>query len=179
MASDLGTGNLQRQQAASQIVHSRITLNTQDNEDHTFAGVMFDVRAKEGMPFEYLEINGIAVRGELGPITIWTTPETYKNKHESQEEWKCIHNQVHAASLRDFKSMQLDSTIRLKPGESCGLYVHSQTPGDDQIVYDNQRPDFSRSDRLLSILPGNSDRTTPTASRESPAAAAPATQMLL
>ena len=152
---ELGSGNLQRQKAASQIVHARLTLNTQDNEDHTFAGIMFDVRANKGLPYEYLELEGVAVRGELGPITIWSTPETYKNKHNSRDEWTCIHNQAYPASLTEFRSMKLDTTIRLKPGETCGLYVHSQTPGDDQIVYDNQRSERPpRRDAMLSIMPG-------------------------
>jgi hypothetical protein len=151
---DLGTGVLQRQKAASQIVHARLTLNTQDNEDHTFAGIMFDVRANPGMPYEYMEVEGVAVRGELGPITIWTTPDTFRDKNESQDEWSCIHSQVHPASLTEFRPMRFDHAIRLKPGESCGLYIHSKTPGDDQIVYDNQRTEKTRKDPMLSILPG-------------------------
>lgn len=38
----------------------------------------------------------------------------------------------------------LDRPIRLYPGEQCGFYVHSSLPGDEGIVYDNQRNQVSR-----------------------------------
>ena len=32
------------------------------------------------------------VRGDLGPLTVWTTPDTIRDKHESQEEWKLLYS---------------------------------------------------------------------------------------
>ena len=32
------------------------------------------------------------MRGDLGPLTVWTTPDTIRDKHESQEEWKLLYS---------------------------------------------------------------------------------------
>ena len=98
------------------------------------------------------------MRGELGPITIWTTEKTFSQKHESKDQWTLVYNKVQAESFNELQSMQLDIPIRLKPGDSCGLYVHSSTPGDSQIVYDNQRTDVTHRDNFLEILPGLYER---------------------
>lgn len=51
---------LQRIRAANELVHTHVTVDTKDHEDHTFAGIMFDVKAKVGMPMDYIEIQGIS-----------------------------------------------------------------------------------------------------------------------
>jgi hypothetical protein len=51
---------LQRQRAANDLVHTNVTVDTRDHEDHTFAGIMFDVRARGSMPIEYIEIQAIS-----------------------------------------------------------------------------------------------------------------------
>ncbi len=94
------------------------------------------------------------VRGELGPITIWTTDQTFINKNESRDQWTLLYNKVQPESFTELRTLQLDIPVRLKPGDSCGLYVHSSTPGDSQIVYDNQRTDITHRDDFLEILPG-------------------------
>lgn len=55
--------------------------------------------------------------------------------------------------------LQLTDPIKLTPGESRGLYVHSTLPGDVAIVYDNTRFDARRKrspceDEMLSVLAG-------------------------
>jgi hypothetical protein len=52
--------SLHRQRAANELVHTNVTVDTRDHEDHTFAGIMFDVKSRAAMPIEYLEIQGIA-----------------------------------------------------------------------------------------------------------------------
>ena len=64
---------LQRQRTAATMVHQSVEAQTHDHMDHTFAGVMFDVRSASKLPFEYLEISAIWVRGGLGPISVWST----------------------------------------------------------------------------------------------------------
>ena len=51
---------LERQRSANELVHTNVTVDTRDHEDHTFAGIMFDVKAAESMPVEYIEIQSIA-----------------------------------------------------------------------------------------------------------------------
>jgi hypothetical protein len=42
--------------------------------------------------------------------------------------------QTHPASPLELRSLVLDVPLKLKPGETMGLYVHSGTEGDEQIV---------------------------------------------
>ena len=36
------------------------------------------------------------MRGDLGPLTVWVTPDTIREKHESEEEWKQLYEAVRA-----------------------------------------------------------------------------------
>ena len=94
------------------------------------------------------------MRGQLGPITVWYTDKTFSQKHESKAEWTLIYSRVEPASYRTLRKLHLDTPIKLEPGQSCGLYVHSAAPGDSQIVYDNQRTGVTSSDEYIEILPG-------------------------
>ena len=47
---------LHRQRTAAQLCHESVEAETQDHTDHTFAGIMFDVRCASKLPFEYLEV---------------------------------------------------------------------------------------------------------------------------
>jgi hypothetical protein len=51
---------LDRLRVANDLVHTNVTVETKDHEDHTFAGIMFDVKVKIGMPIDYLEIQAIS-----------------------------------------------------------------------------------------------------------------------
>ena len=51
---------LDRSRVANDLVHTNVTVETKDHEDHTFAGIMFDVKVKIGMPIDYLEIQAIS-----------------------------------------------------------------------------------------------------------------------
>jgi len=149
---------MQRPKVANYIVHESFTVDTRDHEDHTFCGVMFDVCCKgrddDGLPVEFLQIDALSIRGDLGPITVWTTPGSRRRKEHVQDEWTCLHEQDHQASLRDYQRLDLSPPVRLGPGESCGLYVHSKLPGDDAIVYDNQRSRVTYEDKVFRVLPG-------------------------
>lgn len=81
-------------------------------------GIMWDVRTRK-LPAEYIEISSVwcalshppffepflrcnrfteemmcRLRGDLGPITVWSTPNTYQGKHQKEDEWKCHYKQV-------------------------------------------------------------------------------------
>ena len=45
------------------------TVDTADNSDHSFSGIMFPVRASSSLPTESTEIISVSVRGMLGPVT--------------------------------------------------------------------------------------------------------------
>ena len=132
------------------------------------------------------------MRGDLGPLTVWVTPDTIRDKHESEEEWKQLYaavhpaspspsltpifaqrpspspspspnpspnpnpnpNQVHPASRNDMVELVFTEPVKLRPGQGCGFYVHSALPGDEAIVYDNQRSSVTYQDRCFKVMPG-------------------------
>jgi len=149
---------LNRPSVANYIVHESFTVDTQDHEDHTFCGVMFDVGcrgvADGGVPIEFMEIDAIAVRGDLGPLTVWTAPGGYARHPCAQEAWELVYERSHTPSNESYQRLELTRSIRLCSGESCGLYVHSKLPGDDAIVYDNCRGRVTYENEALRVLPG-------------------------
>jgi len=145
---------LQRQRTAATMVHQSVEAQTADHMDHTFAGVMFDVRAARKLPYEYLEISTVWVRGGMGPMTVWSAEGGFCGKREDEEAWTRNYQATHQQSFRELVPMQLHTPIRIKPGVTMGIYTHSACLGDEQIVYANQRHKISLSDMFLDILPG-------------------------
>lgn len=151
---------LQRPTIANHIVQERVTVETADHEDHTFCGMMFDVKCIDKLPIEFLEITSVAVRGALGPMTVRTTPLSYKGKFATEESirhWTLVYEGRHPPSFSQPVPLEFSSPVRLAAGESCGIFVHSEKPGDDAVVYDNfrsHRPRMRDSSSLLSVLPG-------------------------
>lgn len=148
---------LNRPKVANHVIHESFTADTRDHEDHTFCGVMFDVHCKgedEGVPLEFLQVNSVSVRGDLGPLTVWTTANGYKKKEHDMESWECVHEKTYPPSRQDYQLLELNPPIKLLPGETRGLYVHSKLPGDDAIVYDNQRSMVTHEDQVFRVLPG-------------------------
>ncbi|KAJ9448950.1 hypothetical protein DIPPA_05057 [Diplonema papillatum] len=48
-------------------------------------GLVFDVECrKDGPPLEHLLIQAVKVRGQLGPMAVYVTPESYKEKVASR-----------------------------------------------------------------------------------------------
>jgi len=68
--------------------------------------------------------------------------------------WNCHYKGTHIRSKRELKEMKLDSPIYINPDDSVGIYVHSELPGDDAIVYDNKHHEESHKDMYLTITPG-------------------------
>lgn len=94
---------------------------------------MFDVRCRSKLPLDYLEITSVWVRGALGPMTVWTTPDSFNGKHENGAAWTCIFSQNVNPSPLELVELKLDRPLRLENGQSAGLYVHSATPGDEGL----------------------------------------------
>lgn len=142
------------QTESTYLVKSKYTVDTRDYEDHTFNGIMFDLDCSDTLPVKDIVIESIWVRGRLGSMSVYITPETHANKEENSEEWKQIHTGQYSASFEELKEMKLEHPISLKPGQSIGIYVHSADRGDEGIVYNNQRGVFTHVDRHLKIMPG-------------------------
>ena len=62
---------LQLQAEANYYVSESHEVDTGDYEDHTFCGVMFDIKCKgDDIPLDCLIISSIWVRGALGPLQV-------------------------------------------------------------------------------------------------------------
>lgn len=147
---------LQRPKIANHMVHESFTVDTRDHEDHTFCGVMFDIccRADGGVPLEFLQVSALSVRGDLGLMTVWTTRNTFRRREHAQDQWEKIYEMTHPPSPNEFVKLEFDNPIRMEPGETRGMYVHSQQLGDDALVYDNQRLAYTYEDDVFRVLPG-------------------------
>ncbi|GAB5369067.1 hypothetical protein AAMO2058_001373500 [Amorphochlora amoebiformis] len=130
------------------------TVDTRDHEDHTFSGIMFDIRARTSMPISYVEIHSLWVRGMLGEIRVYTTPNSHHRRHDEPERWTLVHHKTHPQSNQVVSPLHLDRPLVLKPGEGVGLYIHSSLPGDQAIVYNDQRSPVTHLDDFIQILPG-------------------------
>uniref|UniRef100_A0A7S0EZF0 Uncharacterized protein n=1 Tax=Hanusia phi TaxID=3032 RepID=A0A7S0EZF0_9CRYP len=144
---------LVRQKSSRVLMDQMIDLRTKDHFDHTFAGIMFDIRVRQ-LPFEYIEVSSIWIRGNLGPITIWSTDGGFEGKHEDSSKWQRHYSNIHTPSMLELQEMHLNVPIRFSRGEKRGVYIHAAEIGDEQIVYDNRRGDNTYSDSFLDILPG-------------------------
>eukprot|EP01062_Namystynia_karyoxenos_P083497 TRINITY_DN9607_c0_g1_i1.p1 TRINITY_DN9607_c0_g1~~TRINITY_DN9607_c0_g1_i1.p1 ORF type:complete len:463 (+),score=115.60 TRINITY_DN9607_c0_g1_i1:100-1488(+) len=142
------------QKAADYTVNEAFTVDTRDHEDHTFSGVMFTVRAQTVLPVQFVELQSLWVRGGLGKMTVWSTPNDYEGKAENPAVWAQRHCSEQRPSPERLVELPLRPPLLLRPGESAGLYVHSGTDGDRGLVYDDVRQEYTYEDRFLQVFPG-------------------------
>ena len=148
-------GVLQLDDVAKELTHESFVCDTRDHEDHTFCGVMFTCACATSLPLEYLEVQSVAVRGQLGRMSVWTTRDSIGEVRETQSAWEQVYDGHHDPSPDELVTLQLASPIRLRPGEEAGLYIHSAEPGDEGLVYDNQRSrHHTYKDRCFEVHPG-------------------------
>ena len=148
---------LNRPTQATYAVHDEISVETQDNEDHTFCGIMFPVRCKAILPVHHIVLHSVAVRGRLGPMTVWVSNDSNTTTVPLHpRHWTKLHDANHAPSHHTFAPLQLNPPIQLLPGQIKTIYIHSTLPGDEAIVYDKQRSRSRRiyDDPFLTILSG-------------------------
>lgn len=160
---------LQRPTVASYEVHENVRVDTLDNEDHTFCGVMFPIQAKADLPVSRLVINSVAVRGRLGPLTVWITNEdvpmngegycvsSLQSVRNDATLWTKVYEKTHSPSSKKYETLDFsDNPIMLKPGQMKVMYIHSAAHHDLGIVYDNSQSMKSTrySDCFLSIHSG-------------------------
>ena len=139
---------------ADYLVHDSYTVETEDHEDHTFNGVMFDVEVKFDRPVSCVIVDSVFVRGGLGEMSVWYAKGGFGGKEEDMDAWAPCYSRKHKPSWRDFDRLELDYPMVFEPGEVYGIYVHSASPGDEGLVYDNQRSRVTYEDRVLRVMPG-------------------------
>eukprot|EP00986_Skeletonema_menzelii_P003197 scaffold947_cov155-Skeletonema_menzelii.AAC.21 len=146
---------LTRATKANYTIHDHIQAETTDREDHT--GIMFPVKCKDILPLDHLVINSVAIRGALGPLTVWVTKSEDLNGEIqlSKKHWIKIYQKEHQPSFVGYETLDLSAKpIILKPGQVKGIYIHSTRRGDEAIVYDNKAKQKTVDDSFITILPG-------------------------
>mmetsp|Transcript_20365 Transcript_20365/g.26400 ORF Transcript_20365/g.26400 Transcript_20365/m.26400 type:complete len:332 (+) Transcript_20365:59-1054(+) len=144
------------QSDADFLVHDTFTADTEDNEDHTFNGVMFNVMVHKNQkrPTGAVVIDAVHVRGGLGKMTVWKTEGGFEGKQLHASEWTQLYKGTLEPSWGTLQKLKLDPAIVLLPNEKIGLYVHSNEDNDEGIVYDNQRSEKTHADDYITLLPG-------------------------
>lgn len=143
-----------RAKVASYLTSHSYNAEPANDEDHTFSGIMFCVRCKATLPVEYMQITHFHIRGEMGPVSVYSTERSFHGKEEAVEEWKLHFRKQLRPAYREFQEVELVEPIRITPGSSVGVYIHSTLPGDQALVYSEQRGRITLEDRILQILPG-------------------------
>lgn len=143
------------EKTANNYTHESFEMKTLDHDDHSFCGIMFDINmdAKD-FPIDSFQIEEISIRGGLGHITVWSTEQSWKGKHNRRTKWKMLYNEFHNPSFRTLQSLKFKEPLLVSVGESVGLYIHSAAMNDDSIVYDNQRRVGGYHDDFITISPG-------------------------
>ena len=138
-----------------------------------FSGIMFPVKCKDLLPLDHLVIKSVAVRGRLGPLTVWVSNEDYLQREGDRlvdrrvrlnpAFWTKLFDKTVGCSFREYKTLELDTPIKMKPGETKVIYIHSTLPGDEAIVYDNSYYGGTTrryNDDKLAILTGRAHVST-------------------
>jgi hypothetical protein len=134
-----------------------IEAKTGDHEDHTYCGIFFDIKARTLVPYHFVEIQSISIRGELGLLSVYATEDgTAMGKEALPGKWRRHFGPREVEpSVAELRSLELDIPIRLAPGTLKGIYIHSETLGDKAIVYDNERsPEYTYEDNIIRIYHG-------------------------
>lgn len=118
--------------------------------DHSFAGVFFDVEAKGS---HELVIDAVWMGGMLGKCTVWACERSWagfngrkeqgkrcgwsrRNDAITTQEWALVSRKRQYQPAWDgHRRIRLDEPVRIRPGETRGLYVHSALPDDLGIQY--------------------------------------------
>jgi hypothetical protein len=140
---------------------------------------MFPIRAKAVVPVQHIVLKSIAVRGQLGPLTVWITNEDEQVDEQGRfrtrltpRHWTQIYAQKHAPSQSRYQTLELAQPVLLYPGQVRGIYIHSTRGGDDAIVYDDSDPRIAQhvpryQDQFLSVHSGKA-HLSPTAFGQMP-----------
>lgn len=93
--------SLSRPTRATYVINENVTVDTTDNEDHTFSGILFPIKCKDILPVNNVVINSIQVRGGLGPITVWVSNDNNEvNENNNTTTTTATNNNNNTANNR-------------------------------------------------------------------------------
>lgn len=151
---ELGCGALQRRRAAADVVHQvfvlvgvfdasllsgvdidfpqNVTAETDQHEDHTFSGIMFDIKTNK-LPLEYIEVSSVWVRGDLGRFCT-----VFECLHVLVVGGGFCHSHCPFTQARlrfGAQSSRTKESIRKKRCQECVVCVHARALSISQWAY--------------------------------------------
>jgi len=123
---------LTRPTEATYVINEKVTVDTTDREDHSFCGIMFPIKCKDILPINQVVINSIAVRGGLGPVTVWVTNDDttvikttagIAHRHPIQVKKRSSKSSVFAPTV----GQNQNGKISLKPEHWTRVYSKTHT----------------------------------------------------
>ena len=121
---------------------------------------MFDVECQDLLPIQFIEIQSVSVRGDLGRITVYTCDHTETRSQKLHairpSQWVSRYGpEDNDPSSEDYVELKFNIPLRLAPGQMAGIYVHSELPGDTALVYDDYRGQGATyENEFVAIHPG-------------------------
>ena len=138
--------------------------------DHSYAGVMFDVRPVGDWE---VTLHAVHVAGQLGQVTVWIATGGWcgdgnTRRALARSGWGNANDVIDAArwqqvacvghaepSWHHCVEVALSQPVRVLPGSTVGIYVHSDVPGDGGIIYQScGRSDVLAASEHVRVLPG-------------------------
>lgn len=139
---------------------------TSARADHSFNGIIFDIRSKDAHEVEVLSIS---LGGMLGRIRIYARncrwekdiPSDYSDNYWghhpgiSEQGWELVAEQRCLPSWERHFEIWLDKPFKIQPHARHAFYCHSDLPDDLGILYQSCRKDsITVQDEHVQILPG-------------------------
>jgi len=156
---------LNRPTNATYETHENVTIDTQDNEDHTFCGIMFPIKCKDLLPVDHLVIKSVAVRGYLGPLTVWVSNKdaNYDSDRNRRYHTRSSKRPTQLVQSREGGSTPtVDHRIPLEPSSWTKIYDKRHDPCPrgryTELVFDEPvylKPGEMRALYIHSTLPGD------------------------
>merc|ERR1719359_2082577 len=143
----------QRPRIADYVTDISYQVETEDRQDHSFFGIMFDLEAKNDLPIEHVLLTEIMVRGDLGHVTVWWTPGSFHPVKTRKDAWTCVYDAAHAPSFDTYTGL-LIHPVTIAPGSTIGLYIHCRYHSDTALVYDNRRSEVVYEDPYIQVHAG-------------------------
>eukprot|EP00532_Pseudo-nitzschia_australis_P012919 CAMPEP_0168220172 /NCGR_PEP_ID=MMETSP0140_2-20121125/9057_1 /TAXON_ID=44445 /ORGANISM="Pseudo-nitzschia australis, Strain 10249 10 AB" /LENGTH=502 /DNA_ID=CAMNT_0008148813 /DNA_START=127 /DNA_END=1635 /DNA_ORIENTATION=- len=130
---------LNRPTNATYEVHEDVTVDTQDNEDHSFCGIMFPIKCKDLLPVDHLVVKSVSVRGHLGSLTVWISNVEGRHLQDENRRRSCRNSssssvlrrnnyEDQATTLRSNNSNNYEYRVPLHPSSWTKLYDNTHKP---------------------------------------------------
>jgi len=129
---------------------------------------MFPIQCKELLPVDHLVVKSVAVRGRLGPLTVWVSKKhsnlnSALNKHYSTRSTrKALSRDIHDQEGETVYQSRIDHRIPLDPSSWIKLYdkEHKRCPPGEytELVFDEpilMKPGEMRALYVHSTLPND------------------------